>query len=90
MVAGTQFSEEGVEDLMDKLRKRSAITNQLKSIASTDPGIIHSAPIPVLNAVPTIPRVTQPLSADADDESAATQAPSPRLARKKSEDVARA
>lgn len=28
MVAGTQFSEEGVEDLMDKLRKRSASESQ--------------------------------------------------------------
>ena len=28
MVAGTQFSEEGVEDLMNKLRKRSADESQ--------------------------------------------------------------
>jgi len=39
--------------------------------------------------MPTRPSVTQPLSAEADEDSAATQAPRPRSARKKSEVVPR-
>ena len=56
----------------------------MKIKAATVPGTIHRAPTPVLNAVPTRPSVTQPLSADADEDSAATHPLSPRSARKKS------
>ena len=61
--------------------------NQLNKKATKVPTTIQIAPMPVLYAIPTRPSVTQPLSADADEESAATQAPSPRPAKKKSESV---
>jgi len=48
------------------------------------PGIIHIVEIPSVKENPTSPSITHPDSADAQDEIAATQAPSFLLARKKS------
>jgi hypothetical protein len=73
-----------------RVRRRPATTNQLNRNPPRQPGMIQYACTPEVNAQPTSPSVTHPLSLEAEADRAATHGPSDRPARKKSSSLRRA